>query len=256
MIKNYIFDFYGTLVDIHTDETKEKVWKKLVDIYQSFGVDYTVNEIKDSYSTLCQKEIKRLESKTGYEYPEIDLLNVFGDLFLKNLDNRFFQKDKFERKDILYDIARQFRITSRDYIKLYPETLNTLNTLKEKGCKLFLLSNAQRAFTFDEIKLVNIDSYFDKIYISSDYQMKKPQKEYLSLCLRQNDLNKEETIMIGNEIHSDIQVAFQNDVRSILLNTDHHSKEKIQEDLKQYKNSKYYPTVIYSGNIKEILEVQ
>ncbi len=26
---NYVFDLYGTLVDIHTDESKKEVWEKL-----------------------------------------------------------------------------------------------------------------------------------------------------------------------------------------------------------------------------------
>lgn len=256
MIKNYIFDFYGTLVDVHTEESKQEVWNKLIDIYQSFGISYSLQEIKDAYSLLCQKEIKRLESKTGYEYPEIDLLNVFGDLFLKNLDNTFFQKNKFERKDILYDIAKQFRETSRDYCKLYPNTLEVLKILKQRHKKIYLLSNAQRCFTLEEIEMVGIKDYFDEIYISSDYSMKKPQKEFLSLCLRQNNLNKEETIMIGNEVDSDIQVAYLNDVKSILLNTDHKTKDEIQKDLEIYHDKNYDPTVIYSGNMKEILEVQ
>lgn len=28
--KNYIFDLYGTLVDIHTDEEQKEVWEKCV----------------------------------------------------------------------------------------------------------------------------------------------------------------------------------------------------------------------------------
>lgn len=27
--KNYLFDLYGTLVDIHTDEENEALWEKL-----------------------------------------------------------------------------------------------------------------------------------------------------------------------------------------------------------------------------------
>lgn len=255
MTNNYIFDFYGTLVDIHTDELKQLLWQKLVDIYQSFGVSYSLDEIKDSYSLLCQKEIKRMESLTGYDYPEIDLLNVFGDLMLKEDTNTFVSKPKEERKQILFSIAKQFRNLSRDYIKLYPHTLEVLKTLKQRGNKVYLLSNAQISFTLDEINMVGLYDYFDKIYISSTYSMKKPQKEFLQLVIHENDLKKEETIMIGNEIQSDIEVAYLNDIQSVLLNTDHFSKETIEKQTQKYKNNGYQPIIIDNGDIKEVLNI-
>ena len=39
--KNYIFDFYGTLVDIETDEDSSVLWDTMAQIYQSYGASYT-----------------------------------------------------------------------------------------------------------------------------------------------------------------------------------------------------------------------
>ena len=39
--KNYIFDFYGTLVDIETDESSPVLWDTMAQIYQSYGANYT-----------------------------------------------------------------------------------------------------------------------------------------------------------------------------------------------------------------------
>ena len=36
--ENYIFDLYGTLVDIHTDEWKTSFWKKVSQIFLVHGV--------------------------------------------------------------------------------------------------------------------------------------------------------------------------------------------------------------------------
>ena len=38
--KNYIFDFYGTLVDILTDEKDPVLWDKLGQLYQAYGAAY------------------------------------------------------------------------------------------------------------------------------------------------------------------------------------------------------------------------
>lgn len=32
--KNYIFDLYGTLIDIHTEEGERKLWKALAKYYR------------------------------------------------------------------------------------------------------------------------------------------------------------------------------------------------------------------------------
>ena len=44
--ENYIFDLYGTLVDIHTDEEKTELWEKLAQFYGYYGAVYTAEELK------------------------------------------------------------------------------------------------------------------------------------------------------------------------------------------------------------------
>ena len=41
---NYIFDLYGTLVDIHTEENDPLVWKKLALFYGYYDADYSSEE--------------------------------------------------------------------------------------------------------------------------------------------------------------------------------------------------------------------
>ena len=45
MYKNYIFDLYGTLIDINTDEWSAKLWKSLQILYAYHGAEYTPQEI-------------------------------------------------------------------------------------------------------------------------------------------------------------------------------------------------------------------
>lgn len=255
MIQNYIFDFYGTLVDIHTDETKEDLWKSLIQIYEQYHVHYSLLEIQKQYTLECQKEIRHIQFQTNYKYPEIDLLHVFTNLFQKE-GNTFQHQTTDTKQRIVEEIATEFRTRSRDFIHLFPNTVTTLETLKRKGNSIYLLSNAQHCFTMNEIEMVGLLDYFDGIYLSSDYQMKKPQKEFLELCLQENHLNKQESIMIGNEIESDIQVAMNCSIRSILLNSDHREKKEIENKLKEFKQNPFIPTIINSGNILEILEVK
>ena len=44
MYDNYVFDLYGTLVDIHTEENDAKVWEKLSLFYGFYGALYDPQE--------------------------------------------------------------------------------------------------------------------------------------------------------------------------------------------------------------------
>ena len=49
MYNNYIFDLYGTLVDINTDEDSPMLWDKLSMFYSFKGAKYSKEELKESY---------------------------------------------------------------------------------------------------------------------------------------------------------------------------------------------------------------
>lgn len=40
MYKNYVFDLYGTLVDINTNENNINLWKKMQEFYAFYGAVY------------------------------------------------------------------------------------------------------------------------------------------------------------------------------------------------------------------------
>lgn len=168
--KNYIFDFYGTLVDIWTDEDDEKLWEQMPALYAAYGADYFAAELKANYD----EHIKRQESQ------------------------------------------------------LRKRSQATLKTLKEVGATVILLSNAQRAFTQAEIEMTGCREFLDKIYISSDYKMKKPQVEFMNLVLNDNQLNPEETVMVGNDFTSDMAIAQAAGIDGILLNTFPYNQSEIE----------------------------
>ena len=46
MYQNYIFDLYGTLVDIHTNEKKAYLWKKMSLFFGMKGAAYEPKELR------------------------------------------------------------------------------------------------------------------------------------------------------------------------------------------------------------------
>lgn len=240
--KNYIFDLYGTLIDIHTDEDSLYLWKKMSSLYDTYGCKYKPLELKKKYKEYCKNEIKRLSKKD--RVIEIDIDKVFLKL-LKDKNKSI----KISKKE-LSNIALIFRILSRDYMKLYDGVLETLNTLKKKGCHVYLLSNAQRSFTYPEIVSFNLDKYFDDIFISSDLGIKKPDKEYLNKLIKKHKLKKEECVLIGNELDSDIKVACLNNIDSIFFNSNKYTKNDIKKYEELFKGYK----LLVVNKFKEILK--
>ena len=63
MYKNYIFDLYGTLIDINTDEWCDDLWKKMAILYGYKGSHYTYDELNSEYGRLV--ELEKAAVRTG-----------------------------------------------------------------------------------------------------------------------------------------------------------------------------------------------
>ena len=53
---NYIFDLYGTLVDIHTNEKKAYLWKKMSLFFGMKGAAYEPKELRMAYETKIKEQ--------------------------------------------------------------------------------------------------------------------------------------------------------------------------------------------------------
>lgn len=129
----------------------------------------------------------------------------------------FTQKGvKVTKAEVLF-IAEAFRCYSTKYIKLYDGVLDLLDTLKAKGKKIYLLSNAQRSFTENELNMLDLTKYFDGICISSDEECSKPDEKYFKTLFDRYGLEKSESIMIGNDYISDIGGAADFGIDSLYI---------------------------------------
>lgn len=227
--KNYIFDFYGTLVDIETDEKDRWLWQQVLAIYASYGADYSPRSLSQKYLDLVAQEEQRLKKETAYEHVEIDLVPVFIRL-LTEAEQTHATENKID--DLLTwgnFMASTFRVLSRKHLAAYENTLATLKVIKDKGGHVFILSNAQRAFTQAEIEETGCIQFVDKIYMSSDYGMKKPQLDFLQLLLDEQGIDVKESVMIGNDFSTDIAIAEQAGMDAIFLNSFAYNQEKITQ---------------------------
>lgn len=203
---NFLFDLYGTLADIKTDEEMQSLW---------FGFAWLLGEsdvksVRDEYLSLCKKHA----DARAHEFVEFDLLRVFEEM----VETRGASKEKAK------ELAREFRLLSRQKLRLFPCVVEILKGLKERGAGVYLVSNAQACFTRDELDELGIACLFDGILISSDAGVKKPHAEIFNIAFDKFSLDRNECFYVGNDLHDDVLGASGAGLKTVYIETEQSGK--------------------------------
>lgn len=211
---DYIFDLYGTLADVHTDESPAALWADTAVFLRAFGASFDGEALRRAYLRLCADEVL-LRAKTLPDVPieriEPELLNVFVRL-LKVGGGAAGEKNA-------KTLAKFFRERSTLRLRPMPYALETLDALRARGKRTFLLSNAQSCFTKDELSALGLSDCFDGILLSSDAGMKKPYPGLFQALLKTYRIAPETACMIGNDSVADIGGAAAVGLRSFYCHT-------------------------------------
>ncbi len=205
-----IFDLYGTLVDIHTEEGLQ-TWERTAIFYGFHGAHYTGQELKNAFEV--QMKARHVQAGESYEvFPDVPCEVTFAQLF----------QDKGiidHANELGFQAAQVFRMISMEYIKLYDGVTDALALFREKGYRLWLLSNAQRVFTAYELRHLGLDTVFDGIYISSDHGCRKPDIRFFRSLTEQYNLDISRCLMIGNDRRTDIAGATNAGLDTLYMHT-------------------------------------
>lgn len=209
---NYVFDLYGTLVDLHVDEQSAHAWKTWLKWLDAHGIskhpDYLA--FRKDFFELDAAYREKMIAEGPYTHPEIDILDVYRELF-ERYGNRNISEE------LLAEASYAFREATREYIRLFPGVEAFLNRIHEVGKKAYILSNAQASYTMPEIKLLGLDKLVDGIHLSSDYKCMKPEKDFFFGLMKEYLLIPDKTVMIGDNPEADVEGAKGAMINGILL---------------------------------------
>lgn len=208
---NYLFDLYGTLVDVHTDEDKDFLWQRLSLLLGADKVYCTPECLKKKYAGEIASREALAKQQRG-QWAEIDIAPVFAAMYADYGVNASDEQ--------IAQLAKIFRVLSIEKLRLFPETEQMLQRLKAAGKKVYLLSNAQQLFTMPELHALNLVPYFDGIIISSNEGLKKPSTDLYHLALKRYDLDPEQTVMVGNDDQADCWGAAKAGLDSMYVYTE------------------------------------
>lgn len=196
-IKDCVFDLYGTLVDIRTDEEAPALWRAMAAYYAQRGAVYTPKDLQKAYRDLVgEKEAGLASSDTHEAHPEIQIEDVFLALFER--------AGAAATREEAVEAGLHFRKQSTAYIRLYPGAKELLHALRRAGKGVYLLSNAQAIFTRWEMDTLGLTECFDAICLSSDYGCKKPHPRFFKALMDAHCIAPETAVMIGNDGRCDI----------------------------------------------------
>jgi putative hydrolase of the HAD superfamily len=213
-IKGILFDLYGTVIDIETDESLEEIYRGIAHYLTYHGVYLHRWEVRDRYYEI----MKQQKEERGERYPEIDVEAIW---------NRFLRQEGIKaplaRRKLATILAQIYRAISRKRLQLYPDVKRVLDELRPIY-RMGLVSDAQPCYALPEMKAVGLEGYFDPIIISAHYGFRKPDTRLMGKALDAMKLGPAEAIFVGNDMYRDIYGASQLGIRTILLDSNQGAK--------------------------------
>jgi len=189
-----IFDFDGTLVD-----SIEGIIHVMRSVVEEFGFAPSVLE-----------EWQHLIGVPLSTQMEVILPN--GDQVL--------HKQVMERYRTIYDACLIERTP------LFPDSLETLESLKQSGVKMAIVSSKRSVQINRVLAHLNCSSYFDLILGSQDVEHHKPHPQGVNLTLERLFFDKKDAVVIGDSLY-DLDMARNAGVEAIAVVTGVHSRETL-----------------------------
>lgn len=190
-IKSVLFDIYGTLINIRTNEHKEEVFDAVSRFLGYRRVFLSGRELKELYFS----ELNQQFAQSRERHPEVDVILAFE----RVLRGYGWTGDRY----LALITSQLYRSLTRERLTLYDDTFWTLNEFR-KRFRLGIVTDAQRAFCKPELRALRIEEFFDTIVISSDYGFRKPDPRLFHIALAAMNAKGAETAYIGNSWETDL----------------------------------------------------
>jgi YjjG family noncanonical pyrimidine nucleotidase len=201
MYHHLFLDLDGTLMDFR--EAQKRAFTLMAEQLR-IPINDTSHEIYDRCNHACWKEFEQ------------GLLTI-EELTLKRFV--LFREQSGLRLDPTSASTVYEDHLSRQAI-LYPQTLPLLTLLSDEGYRLHLASNGISRVQRGRLECANLDRFFDHVFISTEIGVPKPDSGFFEHMLQTTGAKKQESVMIGDSLSSDIQGALDFRMDCIWLNTD------------------------------------
>ena len=161
MKKGILFDLYGTLIDILTDEVDPWVYSTLSRYLSYRDIKIEPKELKKTYFEDIQSQLKQSNETCA----EVDVYKIFS-----NMMHRYGNK-KYSKSAIV-DTAVLFRSLTMRRFEVFQGVHEVLSSLLEKY-ELALVSDAQWTFAEPEMAMLGLTPFFKFRILSSRFAIQE-----------------------------------------------------------------------------------
>ncbi|WP_026909214.1 HAD family hydrolase [Paucisalibacillus globulus] len=241
MIKAIIFDLDDTLLNdmksiqeafkatcniaaqkhsIHPEQLEEKVRESARKLYASYSTyDFTqkigINPFEGLWGTFEDEgeDFQHLHQIA----PDYQLAVWRNGLLALNIED----------SSLAQHLAQAFPKFRKQLPFVFDDTYYVLKQLKGKY-QLILLTNGSPSLQKVKLEITaELKPYFDRIVISGEFGIGKPDPSIFQYVLEQASLTKDEAIMVGDNLHTDILGANRIGMKNIWINR----KEQVSKDV-------------------------
>jgi pyrophosphatase PpaX len=151
----------------------------------------------DTNELIISSFLHTLEQYYPSQYKREDVLPFLGPTLKET-----FEKMDETKVDDMIATYRKYNLEQHDSIVTdFPTVLETIQTLKEKGYKIGIVTTKIMDVVQKGLKVTKLDPYFDVIVALDHVEKAKPDPEPIFNALAQLESTPEETIMVGDNYH-------------------------------------------------------
>jgi putative hydrolase of the HAD superfamily len=106
----------------------------------------------------------------------------------------------------------------RGNLKLWPGAIELLESLRERGCKLAMITNGMAETHREKIALLQLEDAFDEIFIADEVKLVKPDVRLFRLAAERLGVSPERCAMVGDRYDRDIRGAHEAGMFTVWMN--------------------------------------
>ncbi len=179
-VEGVLFDCYGTLIDILTDEHDIRTYRCLSRWLLYQGVRITPRNLRAGYLRRVQVE------------------EVFAGICAEH------SAWEIDAGQLGVEAARAFRAASLRRLGVIRKSQSLLDLFGTR--KLGVVSNGQRVFSEQELRVLNLYDRLNFVIFSSDFGYQKPDPRIYTAALGRMNLLPENVLFIGDNHENDVTI--------------------------------------------------
>jgi putative hydrolase of the HAD superfamily len=145
----------------------------------------------------------------------LELINEYGSNFPRHFDYLLRRLDlPYNPKWVASGIIA-YHNTKFAYLKSVRGARRMLLQLKREGYYLGIITDGDPIKQWEKILRLELDEYFDDVFVSDELGVKKPHPKIFQKALRRAGVKPEEALMVGDRLYSDIYGAKRVGMRTV-----------------------------------------